>query len=955
MPEYGRASIKVTPDLTGFRKELEAKLKEIDTNLTVNVNVDLDTGKATAEMEAWRKAQSGKKVNQNVDVDKGKAWEALEGISSRLLQVSASGGRAALGIAGVVSAIDAVSATAPTLLQTAGLLALLPAAAGAGAAALLTIKLGLDGIKTAAKPLNSVISTLETKVSSTFEKSLAPAVRNLHDLIPQTTNGFVGMAKAISESAINATKLWDQKSSIRNTNALIDASVGVVRNLGAAIGPVVQGLINIGAIGGPVLRNLTSGVGDVSQKFLTWTESARGIQQIKDWINGALTSLRNLWTVGSAVVDIVRQIVGALNDAGIGIGGIFGGAALELDKFLHTAEGQSALHELADTLKTVSDVVRNVLNAALQQLAPILEAAGPAIREIVTQLGTKLVNAINTVGPIVKDFFQFLSDHKWAADLVADLLAVAAAIKLISSASKLATKALGALPGSVGKAGAKSGTSFGSSAASAIRGISWAAIGLDIVNELTSSWFSEMSGGKINSLWEAAWQGFFGGDGVGDNGIFPWIGKAFGDLLPNIIEGSPDARSEFLHGVLGIPTDDELHQAIDEALGNNFKAGGVLDSAWGDANNIWRTGLNDIGSVTDVGFANIGATVSNTMFQARAAISSGIGAASLAVSGSVGGIVSSISSGFSQVGSIASTSWRDVAGFVSGNIGDATAAVSGGVGSMVGSVANAFGTAIPAATSSGLASWLGAINSNIGSAVGSVAVGMGAITSSVGSAMGFVAGQGWSGVGAFAAGISGAGASAVGAMAGVSNGVRGAAYVDLRPVGSAIAQGLANGIWSNIGSAVAAASSMASQVGSIVRSVAGVHSPSKMMYDIGKWLPPGFANGIDSTADAAVQAAAAMVRKVQSVASSVVATADSGRFSVDYGTVSDATWNQLLAAGWKGDPTDGKEALYAPTVEASSSIEDRVAAALSSWTFQQDPQGQYKLIRKAGRDNLVRR
>jgi hypothetical protein len=37
---------------------------------------------------------------------------------------------------------------------------------------------------------------------------------------------------------------------------------------------------------------------------------------------------------------------------------------------------------------------------------------------------------------------------------------------------------------------------------------------------------------------------------------------------------------------------------------------------------------------------------------------------------------------------------------------------------------------------------------------------------------------------------------------------------------------------------------------------------------------------------------------------------------VDHGTVSDTVWQQLLADGWHGDPTDRAERLYCPTTHA---------------------------------------
>lgn len=56
---------------------------------------------------------------------------------------------------------------------------------------------------------------------------------------------------------------------------------------------------------------------------------------------------------------------------------------------------------------------------------------------------------------------------------------------------------------------------------------------------------------------------------------------------------------------------------------------------------------------------------------------------------------------------------------------------------------------------------------------------------------------------------------------------------------------------------------------------------------------------------------------------------------VQYGSVSDATWNQLLAAGWKGNPNDGMEALYRPpTPVASTSSTSSSAVRIDNLTIQ---------------------
>lgn len=927
---YGRASVKVTPDLTGFRRQLKAELEAIDTKLTVQVNVDLDKTAATTQLDAWRAQQSRKSIKQDIDVDSGKTQKALLGFADSVLGIASSAARASLGLTAMVGAANGVATIAPVLASTAGALLLIPAAAGVAASALGAVKLGAAGIKKAFSGLTPTLNDLKRAVSQSFEQSLNPAVDHLKHVLPQLTTGFKENATAIGGIATKMAAWIDSKAGIKAVNTILGESSRTIQNVGKFIVPVVAGLINIGAIGAPILRQLTAGAGQAGQKFLEWTQSAKGIQQIQGWIEGGINALRRLWTVGSTVVDIVRQIVGAFQANGIGIGGIFGSATLELDKFLHTAEGKGALDALAQTMKTVADVVRKVLVAAFQQLGPILQAAAPAIREIATQLGDKLVSAINTVGPIIRGFFQFLSDHKWAADLAADLIAVAGALKLIGSAGKLAQSGISLFAGTAktaGKAGTDAGGSFASGLSRAVStGLNATLIAVPLVNFISdvtglNAALVKKSGGKISNVWEANWQLWFGGDAL--TGIFPQLRRQitdFADRMTEIATGK-DGGGLFTHVVDGMAVAEREAGSLGAAFGAS--ATQLQQSAW-TFGNVANSIAGGVGSVAT--------SLGNFWGQAVNATNASVGSMALAVSGGVGSMAASVSNGMGVITGAVGAGMGNVAGVTAANIGSAVGSVTGGIGSMVGSVFGGM-SAIQGSSAGGMGSFLAAVSGNMGSAVGSVGRSMGFITGAVGSAMGFVAGQGAAGGNGFANGLIGAGGRAVGGMAGIAAGIRGAASVDLSGVGSAIAQGLANGINARAGAAVAAAAAMASRVGAAAAAAAGVHSPSKMMFDQGVWYGPGLALGIEKNADQAVAAATAMTADVLDAASGLGSMAS----QTYQAAVTSATATQV-AYKVSGD-----------------SLEDKVATALSGWTVQQDAQGTFRLNRQAAAKNAIGR
>lgn len=73
--QYGRVSVKVTPDLDGFYEELKAKLKQIEKKAALEIKVGEDHTKATAEIAKWRKAEEADKIDLDVKVNKDKeSW-----------------------------------------------------------------------------------------------------------------------------------------------------------------------------------------------------------------------------------------------------------------------------------------------------------------------------------------------------------------------------------------------------------------------------------------------------------------------------------------------------------------------------------------------------------------------------------------------------------------------------------------------------------------------------------------------------------------------------------------------------------------------------------------------------------------------------------------------------------------------------------------------------------------
>ncbi|QFG14935.1 tape measure protein [Mycobacterium phage BogosyJay] len=83
--------------------------------------------------------------------------------------------------------------------------------------------------------------------------------------------------------------------------------------------------------------------------------------------------------------------------------------------------------------------------------------------------------------------------------------------------------------------------------------------------------------------------------------------------------------------------------------------------------------------------------------------------------------------------------------------------------------------------------------------------------------------------------------------------------------GKNVVQGLINGIGSMISSAVSKAKELASGVKNAVTSFLGIHSPSRVMTEIGEFTGQGFADGLENSQDGVQSKAMALLQMIKSV------------------------------------------------------------------------------------------
>lgn len=415
MAIVGVASVRIKPDLTEFRKELNAGLKAIKAE--VRVDVHADTKGAEAEILAFRKRNDGKNITQNLVVKTSSVENSIKKLLKKIdfqgagqklgdgLQFATS---KMLGFAKAGAAFAAIQSTAstlgPLLASAAGAAALIPAALIGGVGIMAALKLGADGFKKAFEELTPTLNNLKSQVSGAVFSGIEPGINNLKKFLPQIATGLKDIGFAAGQAFTRVTAMLNTSGNAGKVNGIFVQMSRVVQNLGAAFAPLVQAFINIGAIGAPILTQLTSGIGGVAQKFAAWTSSAEGAMKIRETITQAIEAFKTLGQILGQVLGIATNVFSGLSSGAGGLGGTLLPVLTAVNKALGSEGMQKALGGIGSALATVGQAVGSALGPVIETVLPLLaqalQVAAPGISALVQGLG-ELIKGVAPALPAV--------------------------------------------------------------------------------------------------------------------------------------------------------------------------------------------------------------------------------------------------------------------------------------------------------------------------------------------------------------------------------------------------------------------------------------------------------------------------------------------------------------------------------------------------------------------------
>lgn len=296
-------------------------------------------------------------------------------------------------LASLVSGAVSLSAA---LAPAAGSLLLIPGAAASGGAAVGALKVAMTGFGEAMSSMDDPKKFAEAigelspeaaaaatavrdfvpewkRMTSTVQdaafKGVAGEIRELGGIwIPELRDGLTGISAEFNRGAVDMANWLKQADTVDTVRSIFASTRTVVGDLVDTARPLAQVLTDVGAVGSEVLAGLTGGAGESAERFAAFVREARESGQLREWMQGGLDVLRQLWELISNLTGGLRGVFSAAAPEGQSLLQTLIQLTAQFNEWANSAAGQD---QLAATFSTLGQVLEHLL-AILPLVAGVL-------------------------------------------------------------------------------------------------------------------------------------------------------------------------------------------------------------------------------------------------------------------------------------------------------------------------------------------------------------------------------------------------------------------------------------------------------------------------------------------------------------------------------------------------------------------------------------------------------
>jgi hypothetical protein len=369
-----REALAAQAAINDARKEASERLDDLSRSLA---GARLDEEAATlAVVDAQRELVAARRGGNVQDIRRAdlayrQSKQTLDEVSARVKDLSTEQTEAAAkGVEGSDAVRTATQrhadalqelADAQTALRTAG------AGSGGGIDAMAKLSPNARALVMEIRRLTPAWLALRQAVQDRALAGVASDARALSDtFLPMLNRRLIAMGGAWNLAVRSAAQFARSPETVRDVDRALGDTTTAMMLLGRVFRPVLAAFRDLGAVGATFLPGLAGGTLSLAERFERFVRAARESGQLKQWIGGSLTVLKQLGAIASNVGGAIVAIFRA-GGAGEGQGFLawLVEATAKLSAFLNSAEGQAKLDRVFTTLRSVLTDVGVVLRAVV--------------------------------------------------------------------------------------------------------------------------------------------------------------------------------------------------------------------------------------------------------------------------------------------------------------------------------------------------------------------------------------------------------------------------------------------------------------------------------------------------------------------------------------------------------------------------------------------------------------
>jgi phage-related protein len=494
----GRVSIRVVPDSTRFKADLQKSLERIEKSTTFQLPLGIDTRDAELELKKFVKDWNGKGVNIDVDAETGAATAHLAEFTRRrsvdvsvnlnkraLAQATTalaalSGGRvlqnslrniftqlsnldtalpkiAAVGLAVgsigslALSSVGGLFTMTAALSSLASLGAVLPSMFAAAAVGATVLIVALKDAGTQLSSLNPLWKQLQSTIQTNFwAKAKQPILDLVNGVFPQLKAGLGTVSTAMGAWAGSVAGSFQKAFGGGVLQGLMNQLAQAITNSTKGTDAFAQSIATLGRFGGQYLPAIGQWFSDISVQFNNWLSRVASDGTLKGWVSSAMTVLQQLGAVIGSVVSIFGSIFKAAQAAG----------SSGLDTLVNALQNIAAIvatPAFQSTLTTVFEGAAAGVHGLMTALGPISGLIGslaPTISVLLSSIGQAVGGALSAIAGA-------LSSPAFAQGLTALFAGLEIGIKAIEPSLPAVAEALGTIGQVAGTLAAQIGPILG--------------------------------------------------------------------------------------------------------------------------------------------------------------------------------------------------------------------------------------------------------------------------------------------------------------------------------------------------------------------------------------------------------------------------------------------------------------------------------------------------------------